>query len=321
MPSRKQQTAQSGHRAQGAPGTRRRSTSESAPSRSQAPDPGGLLRLQGLAGNAAVTGVMAPPTIQRDDPAGKGGTGKSIEIIFIIRKADDKFTEDMTQYVKTTLQGQEHREVNNLEDICAAATALAAKGVTLSRVRIVGHGQTNVGGVGMTPKGEKSWRFVRPDEVKAYMEKPECKGLRAAMAADAQVEFWGCYLGGIPAAGEAWAGLFGKPVKSTTAEMKVGRDEFEIGRGRTAKSSTDVPKGAQKNFRAWLLQRYEMLRSTGEAPKLGSKDEKIEHMTDLFNRSGGVIRSRVVQKKGGRRVHRPGTTSELELWETTQPQP
>jgi hypothetical protein len=30
------------------------------------------------------------------------------------------------------------------------------------------------------------------------MKKRECQGLREAMAPKAEVEFWGCYLGGIP---------------------------------------------------------------------------------------------------------------------------
>jgi hypothetical protein len=280
-----------------------------------------VLGLQRLVGNAAVASLLVGATVQRDDKPAPGSGGKSIELIFILRKPNDQFTKDMTDYVKNTLKGQEYREVANIEEICAEATKLASQGITLSKVRIVGHGQTNIGGVGMTPAKEKKWRFVQPDEVKAYMKSPECKGLRGAMAKNAEVEFWGCYLGGIPQAGEAWADLFGKPVRSTKGEMKVGAQDFMISKTQAATSVKDIPKGAQKNFRKWLLQQYNLLRSTGEAPFLKTEDDQVAHMKDLFDRSGGKIRSRVVQEKGKQEVHRPGGANELQIWETSQPNP
>lgn len=282
-----------------------------------------LLGLQRLAGNSAVASLIGDATVQRDDkPSGQAPNppaGKSIELIFIIRKPNDQFTKDMTDYVKTTLKGHEYREVANIEDICAEATKLAAQGITLSKVRIVGHGQTVQGGVGMTPAKEKKWRYVQPAEVKAYMSTPECKGLRGAMAKNAEVEFWGCYLGGLPQAGEAWADLFGKPVRSTKGEIKIGRDEFLISGKQAAKSVKDVPAGARKQFRKWLLDRYQMLRASGEAPFLKTEDEQVAHMTQLFDSSGGRIRSRVVQEKGSVRVRRPGEEDELDIWETVHP--
>jgi len=256
-----------------------------------------------------------------DDKPPAGGAGKSVEVIFIIRKPNDRYTEDMTDYVKTTLKGQTYREVANVEEICASVSTIAATGVKLSKVRIVSHGQTNIGGVGMTPTGEKKWRYVTPDEVKAYMKDPACKGLRAAMAPGAEVEFWGCFLGSVPAAGEAWANLFGAPVRTTTGEMKVGSDRFAIGKNTNATSSQKVPKGAQKNFRRWLLAKYALLNSTGEAPTLKTEEERVSYMTDLFDRSGGEIRTRVIQQKGKQTPIRPGAAGELELWETTQPAP
>ncbi len=269
--------------------------------------------------------LVAAATVQRDetttDKPVAGAGGKSIELIFILTKPNDQFTKDMTDYVKNTLKGHAYREVANIEEICAEATKLASQGITLSKVRIVGHGQTNIGGVGMTPAKEKKWRFVQPDEVKAYMKSPECKGLRGAMAKDAEVEFWGCYLGGIPQAGEAWADLFGKQVKSTKGEMKVGGQDFMISKTQAATSVKDVPKGAQKNFKKWLLRQYKLLRSTGEAPDLKTEAEQIAHMNDLFDRSGGKIRSRVVQQKGQKGVSRPRGPDELQIWETAKPNP
>src|SRR5262249_54348092 len=105
-------------------------------------------RLQATAGNTAVAGLL-----QRDDTK----PAKTIEIIFIIQKPGDQFIKDMTEYTKTTLKGHEYREVANIDEICAVAAEYAKQGVKFSRVDIVSHGQRNVGGVGMTPKGEKKW--------------------------------------------------------------------------------------------------------------------------------------------------------------------
>ena len=273
-----------------------------------------LIELQRQAGNAAVGTV-----VQRDETGGPKPGAAPMDVIFIIRRPNDQFTKDMTNYVTTTLKGHEYREVANIEEICAAAAAIAASGRKIGRVRLVGHGQTVIGGVGMTPPGEKTWRFVKPDEVKAYMTKPACQGLRKAMAPTAEVEFWGCYLGGIQQAGEAWAGLFGAPVTSTSAEVKIGRDQFIAGRKGAVSSSKQVPKGAETRFRAWLLDRYRLLLSTGEAPAFKTDDARVAHMTDLFDRSGGVIRTRALQQKGSARVVRPGEQDELTFWEKTHP--
>jgi hypothetical protein len=278
-----------------------------------------LLRLQRLAGNAAVASLLVAPTVQRDE---KGTSKKSIEVIFILIKPGDQYIKDVTDYVKTTLKGQTYRQVANIDGICTEVSKLAAEGFTMSRVRIVAHGQRNVGGVGMTPAGEKKWRYVSPDEVKDYMKRPECKGLRAAMAPGAEVEFWGCYIGQVESAGEAWANLFGKQVRSSKGEMKIGTRKFFLDRAATkyATSSKNVPKGAAANFRKFLLEEYAILSSTGEVPNIKGEDEQVKYMTELFDRSRGVIRSRVIERAGGGGAqHRPGTQGQLDLEETVQP--
>jgi hypothetical protein len=277
-----------------------------------------ILDLQRSAGNAAVAALLGDPVVQRDEPTG----AKTIDVIFIIAKPGDQFTKDMTAYVKSTLQGQAYREVANIEDICEEATKLAAAGTKLRKVRLVSHGQTVQGGVGMTPRKEKKWRYVQPSEVKAYIKSPECRGLQAAMASDGEVEFWGCYLGGIEASGQAMADLWGKPVRSTKGEMKIGRETFAIkvkGRVVDATSSKQIPKGSQPLFRKWLLGQYQLLRSTGEAPLLKTEDEQVAHMTTIFDAGRGTIRSRVVQEKGATRIRRPGESDDAELWETVTP--
>jgi hypothetical protein len=297
-----------------------KSAPPSAPSLRTVRDADELLRLQRLAGNAAVVSLLADPSVQRDP---KPTSKKSIEIIFILVKPGDQYIKDVTNYVKTTLKGQAYRQVANVEEICAEVSKLAADGFSLSRVRIVSHGQRNLGGVGMTPAGEKKWRYVGPDEVKAYMGRPECKGLKAAMAPGAEVEFWGCYIGQVQSAGEAWANLFGKQVRSSRGEMKIGTSKFIVDRkGNYATSSKNVPKGARGNFRKFLLGEYAIVSSTGEAPNIKGEDEQVKYMTDLFDRSGGVIRSRVMERAGGGGAqHRPGTQGELDLEETVQPGP
>jgi hypothetical protein len=286
--------------------------------------PDSLLAYQQLAGNAAVASLVAGGTVQRDDTSPKPsvkpqGGAKTIDLIFIITKPKDRYTKDMIDYVKNTLKGQEYRVVTNIEDICAEASKLSAQGITLSKVRIVSHGQTVIGGVGMTPAKEKTWRYVKPDEVRAYMKSPGCQGLRGAMAPNAEVEFWGCYLGGLPQAGEAWADLFGKKVRSTKGEMKVGAEDFIVRGKGAATSSKDVPKNVEKHFKEWLLKQYKLMASTGEAPALKTEADQITFMKDLFDRSGGKIRSRVIQEKGATRKVRPGESDEVQMWETVDP--
>ena len=287
-------------------------------------DRAALASLQRLAGNSAAAAHVAQLVLQRDvNKAGGGAT--SVEVIFVIRKPNDVFTAGMAAYAKTTLKGQIVREVANIDDMAAEAAAIAKTGTKISKLSIVGHGQTSIGGVGMTPKGEKSWRFVSPDEVQKFVNGPAGKALRAAMAKGANVEFWGCYLGSVQQAGQAWADLTGAPIHSTKGEMHVSSEKFVYATGRKtsaqARASKDVPKSAKKYFDKWLLTNYKVMAATGEAPKFATDTEKVTYMTDLFDRSGGELRTRVITEKGGKAHHRPGSAGELRLWEETTPNP
>lgn len=289
-----------------------------APKAALAPGPpvyAAILGLQRSVGNAATAALL-----QRDAQKAATKTTEPTEVIFIVAKPGDQFTKDMTDYVKTTLKGHTYVPVANLEDICAYLSALAGKGGTVSKVSIVSHGQTNIGGIGMTPKGEKKWRFVSPDEVKGYASRPECSGLKAAMAKGGYVEIWGCNIGGVPGAPEAWAGLFDAPIRSTGAEMRVATDIF-VYRNQTYTSSAKVPKAknTQASFRTFLLEKYQVLSATGEIPAMKTEDEQFAYMKDLFDRSSGVIRSRVLTTHGSKTPHRPGGEKEMELWDTVKP--
>lgn len=286
--------------------------------------PATILELQRGAGNVAVSVALAGAiAVQRDDakttPQSKAAPATQ-DVIFILRKPGDEYTKGMAEYVRTTLKGQAFKEVANIEEIAAYTSALSAKGIKLSAVRIIGHGQRSIGGVGMTPGTEKKWRYLSPDEVKAYMAKPEGKAIRDAMAPGAQVEFWGCYVGGIQQAGDAWAGLFNSSIRSTRGEMHIATETFRTNNG-IARKVADVPKTkkVQEKFTAWLLARYAVLSASGEARALKSVDEKLAYMRDLFDRSGGVIRSRYVNETGATAKYRPNEKGEADLWESTSP--
>src|SRR5204863_8967870 len=138
-------------------------------------------------------------------------------------------------------------------------------------VRIVSHGQTDIGGVGMTPPGEAKWRYVTPDEVKKYASSGACAQLKTLVAKGGSVEFWGCYLGSVVGAADAWAQLFNAPVRSTSAAMHIGEDTF----GYT--KSKDAPKKSPAKFRAWLLERYRLLSGTGEIPTVSTDHEQAKY--------------------------------------------
>src|SRR5262245_46225727 len=195
-----------------------------------------LLDLQRFAGNAAVTAALADDVaIQRDDADAKGGAPPPapgvIDVVFVIQRPNDQFTKDLNDYVKSTLKGDVFVPVANLQEICEQASRLTAGGKKLRKIRFASHGQTVTGGVGMTPKGEKTWRYVKPDEIKAYTNSSECKALRSSLAKDADVELWGCYVGSYQDAGQTLADFWGAPLKATKAEMKIGAEEFAVPKG------------------------------------------------------------------------------------------
>ncbi len=276
----------------------------------------GLLLLQQQAGNRAVSALLQSIAVQRQpDPKSTKAGGATADVIFVIGRPGDKFIKDVKSYIGTTLSGT-FVEVNNIDDICTHVSGLQASGTKLKSIRIVSHGQTDIGGVGMTPAGEKKWRFVSPAEVTKMANNPACKALKTAMAPGGSVEFWGCNLGSVPGAGEAWAKLFNAPVRSTFGDMKIGVFEFP-----GLKASKDVPKDkkSQARFRTTLLGWYKTLSQTGEVPALKTEDEQFAHMKALFDKSNGVIRSRAVTRKSDSQVFRPGDAKEDEMWHTADP--
>lgn len=241
------------------------------------------------------------------DGSGQAGSAASVgdTLTFIIRRPGDKFIQDETNYQTTTRHGERYIEVDNLDDICAQAAAITKNGAQFQHLRIVTHGQTNIGGIGMTPAGESEWRYVPPDEVAKYAEKPGCQALSKLLTDSGDVTFVGCYLGSTPKAGQALEKVFGHPVHSTSRAYHVGWAEFTFadpkakGKERKATKVADVPtdKQTQQQFTAWLKQQYVTMFKAGDAPKLDSVDKQLSFMRDLFDRSNGTLRWSVTTAK------------------------
>src|SRR5438046_2977223 len=123
-------------------GSTKRSRVGAARSRAPSGRQDRILEMQEQAGNAAVSSLLTAVTVQR-------APGAQPAITFVIKKPGDTYTKQVGAYVGTTLQSPTVA-VNNLDDICAYVTKLPA-GTQFSTVRIVSHGQSDTGAVGMTP--------------------------------------------------------------------------------------------------------------------------------------------------------------------------
>jgi hypothetical protein len=285
---------------------------------------------------------LATQTLQRQTISGGGattGTGSGIDLIFIIRAEDDQFTAKVTKYVQTVLKGQTYEEVDNLEEIVDKLAALQATsgqpGQQVRRIRIVAHGSTT-GDVKMTPKGDTKRRWVTPKEVAAFASQPRVRSVaKSVMAPGAQVEFWGCNIGNVPEAGQAWSGVFGSEFRATTETFRTrsaeyfrpaGKDESgqEISgqRGRWVRitNSSEVDKHGtrlQNHFKAWLLGNYKQLVANGDIAPIKDEKEQVTYMRDLFDRSGGDIKHILVERKADKKEIRPGDKKTwMTLWQT-----
>lgn len=239
------------------------------------------------------------------DGSGQPAASVSDTLTFIIRRPGDKFIQDETSYQTTTRHDEQYIEVDNLDDICAQAAAITKNGTQFQHLRIVTHGQSDIGGIGMTPPGEKEWRYVPPDEIAKYAQKPGCQALSKLLTNSGEVTFVGCYLASTPAP-QALETVFGHPVHSTSRAYHVAFAEFFYGdpkekkpKERKANKVADVPtdKKSQERFAKWLKEQYAAMRAAGDAPKLDSEDKQLSFMRDLFDRSSGTLRWSVTTAK------------------------
>jgi hypothetical protein len=215
---------------------------------------------------------MPPNRPERRSQAAE--TAKTLDVIFILRKRDDRYTEGMTKYVRTTLQGHEYKEIANIEEISAYARELAAKGVKPSEVRIIGHGQTTIGGVGMTPRWREEVAVPVAGRGQGLHHKAGGQGDPRGDGTGRTDRVLGCYVGGIQNAGDAWAGLFNATVRSTKGEMRVGTETFKTNKGVATKVS-DVT-GEEGPSRVQRLAVPPVRRSPGRWGGQGSLDGRGE---------------------------------------------
>jgi len=266
--------------------------------------------------------------------------GEGVDIIFIVRApAKDEFTGAMTHYVKTVLAGQIYQEVDNLEDIFGYLSALGEQGTKVRRIRLVAHGAKS-GGVAMTPRaGTKKW--FAPKEVAAHAKKPEVREtVRKVMAPGAVMEFWGCNLGNVPKAGQAWADLFKSTFVAPKGTIKteyftflrpalpgekgesVNRPEMTPAQRKikwvAAKSSGEIGalgEAIQADFETFLQDAYFILLRNGDIdPRERDYPEMLQFMRELFDRAEGDIR-RIVAERGEQKAVGPGDAKQWpQLW-------
>ena len=291
------------------------------------------------------------------------GVGTGIDLIFVIKAPDDQFTRDITHYAKTVLEGQTVVEVENLDELFAyLATLRSQKGSTIwekaadpdkarpdklgtkvRRIRIVAHGSTS-GDVKLTPKGEKKRRWFSPKEVEAYAGKAaHRKTIFEVLTPDAVVEFWGCNIGGVDEATQAWSELFRRKFSATSETFKTNFDKYYRTAGRGEKgekieghkgrfvqvtNSSQVDsrgKALRRHFRKWLLDQYKHLVANGDIVPVKGEAEQVKYMRKLFDRANGEIRNIVIEKHDDGSKVRPGdqagwkklwkSADHLNIWE------
>jgi hypothetical protein len=288
-----------------------------------------ILNLQRTIGNQAVqwllrakpngseAGRVAPislpvsqnrtPVLQRDTPGlGVGTEGPVLTVV--IRAPDDKYTQNVTDYVRNTLNVKNIIEVDNLQEIFPHLEKIKnAKGPKLKKIRLIAHGST-IGGIMMKLPGKAKREFVNPAELEKMAQDQNLQTIAAgAMEGDASVEFYGCYVGREPTSEAAISTMFQSEFRSPEEALHTEESTF-VWNGKTVTSSATIDKAAQKNKRAkaqfedWLLKQHKQLVAAGDIPDAGTKDEKIAAMRDLFDRSKGRIQQLVIKKKSGAKV-------------------
>lgn len=277
---------------------------------------------------------LTPSIIQRQVKGGGSspGTGTGIDLIYIIKAPTDQFTADVTDYVKTVLQGQKFKEVNNLQDIFNDLKTQGAK--TVRRIRIVAHGSVQ-GQIKMTKPGGNKREWV--DAQAMINMAAAVKGgdiAKKVMTSKAVVEFWGCNIGDVPKTGKALSGLFNAKVKATGETFKTGFDKYyrPVDKGETPDLTSDGKQLKQvvdtadidargsgwiNHFNGWLLKRYQELVTNGDIRRIKGKAKRITYMRGLFNRSSGTLRHILVENDSSGEQVRPGSRRKwMKLWKT-----
>jgi Domain of unknown function (DUF4157) len=257
-------------------------------------------------------GSATPGTVQMDkDPSAVGGIGEGPVLTVVIRAPDDKYTQNVTDYVRNTLNDPNIIEVDNIQEIFPYLEKIKqSKGPKLKRIRLIAHGST-IGGIKMKLPGKEKREFVNPAELEKMAQDKSLQTIaQGAMESDATVEFYGCYVGGSTTSEAAISTMFQSEFRSPDEALHTEETSFEWN-NKTITSSAAIDELAKKDkkakpkFEAWLLARHQQLVAAGDIPDAGTKEQKIAAMRDLFDRSKGHIKQLIIEKKSGAKV-RPG---------------
>ena len=249
----------------------------------------------------------SPPVIQRDEPPkGTGEEGRALTVV--IRAPDDKYTQNVTDYVRNTLNDKNIIEVDNLQEVFPYLEKIKkSKGPKLKKIRLIAHGST-IGGIKMKLPGKGKREFVNPAELEKMAQDQNLQTIAAgAMEGDATVEFYGCYVGGEPTTEAAISTMFQSEFRSPDEALHTEEATFVWNR-KTVTSSAAVDEAAKKDkkaktqFEDWLLKQHKQLVAAGDIPDAGTKADKIAAMRDLFDRSKGRIKQLIIEKRGGEKV-------------------
>jgi hypothetical protein len=274
----------------------------------------GEARRAALAAHPVALSPVAGPVLQMDKPEQKAPTQAAPQapriLTVIIRAPDDKFTQDVSDYVRNTLNDPNVLEVDNLGQVFQYLDGVKkTKGPKIAGIRLVAHGSTT-GGISMRLKGETTRRFVTAQELEKMATDANLPAIASSvMEQDATVEFWGCYVARSDTATTALSTMFGAEFRSLEGELKTGFDAFarpaEKGENgpQAVTSSQEVDDRAKRNpnlkksFEKWLLARHQTLAANGDITPQASREDQLKAMRELFDRSRGRIRQLVIQDK------------------------
>lgn len=292
----------------------------------------GEARRAALTAHRVALSPVAGPVLQMDKPAEEAPAQAAPQapriLTVIIRAPDDKFTQDVSDYVRKTLNDPNVLEVDNLGQVFQYLDSVKkAKGPKIAGIRLVAHGSTT-GGISMKLKGETTRRFVTAQELEKMATDANLPAIASGvMEKDATVEFWGCYVARSDTATTALSTMFGAEFRSLEGELKTGFDAFQRPPDKGEKgwqivtSSHEVDDRAKSNrnlkrsFEEWLLARYRTLAANGDITPQASREDRLKAMRELFDRSGGRIKQLVIQDKN-QVVQRKDKAAWLKKWKS-----
>jgi len=290
-------------------------------------------RIVARGGPVALSRISGTAVVQRDDAAGQGAQAAQggITVTIVIRAPDDKFTNDVTDYARNTLNDQNVIEADNLDEAIAQLEKMTrGGGPKIKTLRIIGHGSTT-GGIKMTPKGGTQRQFVTAQELEKLAQDKNLQSKAAgAMDQDATVEFWGCYVGSTQQTGEALSTLFQSEFRSTGGSLHTGFNSFTRPPDKGEKGDQDVTSSAEidaragknpnlkKGFEKWLLQQYDQLAANGDIAPQPKRADRIKAMREVFDRSKGKIKQLVIEESGGKVTRRSDKSKWAAKWKSVK---